>query len=426
MTAEQLLGMTAVTGPVSRARGTARPSARRPGDTGMRGRDAEWRVVGELLRRAKTGTGRMLLVDSERGMGKSMLLREAGREAAALGFSLATGAADRLGGRLPFFALRMAVGATGEHDDPPERSLVSAQIREFRERLIRRAGTAPVLVTLDDLQWASQETLLALRVLPRELARYPIAWMLARSAVPRDKDTECLFTALAGEGAFVVGLRPLDEGAVVTMLTDAFGAPPDDGLLELAVGAEGNPALLAELADGLREEKTVRVVGGRACLASARLPRRISRTARRWLEVCESAGRLLETAAVLGGEFRLGDVAEVMDAAPAALLRGVEEALDAGIIVAREDTFSFRHPLIARAAEESVPQPVRRVLHRQFGEILLGREGSETAAAGHLMDGAAPGDPASLADLDSGVGRILPRSPQTAADLAMRAPRSRI
>ena len=40
---------------------------------------------------------------------------------------------------------------------------------------------APVLVSLDDLQWASQATLLALRVLPGQLARHPVAWVLARS-----------------------------------------------------------------------------------------------------------------------------------------------------------------------------------------------------------------------------------------------------
>ena len=413
--------MTAVLSPESRAQGTARLPTQRPGETGMRGRDAEWQVVCELLRRTKTVTGRVLLVDGERGIGKSMLLREARHEASTQRFSLATGAAERLGSRLPFFALRMAVGFTGDNGDPLEPGPLPSQIGKLRGQLVRRAEIAPVLVTLDDLQWAGPDTLLALRVLPCELARYPIAWIFARSASSENKDAECLFTALAGEGAFRVALGPLNAGVVAAMLTDAFGAPPDDGLLDLAASTEGNPSLLAELMDGLREEKTVRVTGGRSCLASSRLPRRISHTARQWLDVSESGRRLLKTAAVLGGEFRLSDIADVMDTAPAALLPGIDEALDAGIIVAGEDTFSFRHRLIARAVKESVPQPVRRVLHRQLGEILLGREGSEAEAAGHLMNGAAPGDPASLIGLDNGVERILHRSPRMAAELAMRA-----
>jgi DNA-binding CsgD family transcriptional regulator/tetratricopeptide (TPR) repeat protein len=353
-------------------------------------------------------------------MGKSLLLREAAHEGARQGFSLAAGAGDRLGGQLPLFALRMAVGLAGD-ENASEPGAVSAQIGRIRERLAHRADTAPVLVTLDDLQWANEATLLALQVLPRELARYPIAWILARSATSRDDDTGLLFTALEREGAFRAGLRCLDTRVVTAMLADAFGAPPDDDLLGLAAGAGGNPSLLSHLIDGLREDQAVRVADGRACLTSARLPRRISCVVRQWFNVSEDTRRLLETTAVLGGEFQLSDVAEVMGTAPPTLRPGIEEALEAGIIVADDDTFSFRHPLLARAAAESVPQPVRRVLHREFGEILLSREGSAAEAARHLMSGAAPGDPASLTSLDIGVARILHRSPRTAADLALRA-----
>jgi DNA-binding CsgD family transcriptional regulator len=387
----------------------------------MRGRDAEWRVVGELLRRARTGAGRVLLVTGEPGMGRSMLLREAGHEGSRQGFSLATGTADRLGGQLPLFALRMAVGFTTDDDDPSSSDLLPARISRLRERLKRRAQTDPLLVTLDDLQWASRETLLALRALPRELARYPIAWIFTRSAASGGKDAERLFAALKDEGAFQIVLRPLDTAVVTAMLADAFGAPPDDGLLKLAADAGGNPSLLSDLIDGWREEKTVRVTDGRACLSSTRIPRRIARAARQWLDVSEPARRLLHTVAVLGGEFRPGDVAEVVGTPPAALLPSIAEALDAGIIVADDDKFSFRYRLLARAAAAAVPQPVRRVLHRQYGEILLRTEGTATEAAGHLLRGAAPGDPASLAGLDSGASRVLPRSPGTAAELAVRA-----
>lgn len=409
----------------SRAWGTGRPRTRPSGSAEMRGRDAERRLIGDLLRRARGGSGGVLLVDGERGMGKSLFLREAGHEAAAQGFSLATGAADQLGAQLPLFALRMAVGLTSDDDGRPEPESLAAQIGGLRERLVHRAEAAPVLVILDDLQWAGRETLLAVRVLSRELARYPVTWILARTVASQrasqSKDAEFLFTALTGEGAFRAVLRPLHTGVVRDMLAHAFGAPPDDELLELASGAGGNPSLLADLIEGLREEKMVRASHGCASLASVRLPDRISHTARHWLHVSEPTRRLLVTAAVMGGVFRLGDAAEVMTTTPTALLPHIEEALDAGIIVADEDSFSFRYRLLVRAAAESVPRPVRRVLHRQFGEILLSREESAAEAAGHLLNGAAPGDPASITGLDSGVVRILRWSPRTAADLAVRA-----
>lgn len=407
-----------------RAWGTARPLTR-PSGAEMRDREAEWRLIGDLLRRARGGSGGVLLVDGERGMGKSLLLREAGHEGAAQGFSLATGAADQLGAQLPLFELRMAVGLTSGDNDRPEPELLAAQIGGLRERLVHRAEATPVLVILDDLQWAGRETLLALRVLSRELARYPVAWILARTVTSRrasqSKDAEFLFTALGREGAFRAVLRPLHSGVVREMLIHAFGAPPDDGLLELASGADGNPALLADLIEGLREEKMVRAAHGCASLASERLPDRISHTARQWLHVSEPTRRLLVTAAVMGGVFQLGDAADIMATTPTALLPHIEEALDAGLIDADEDSFSFRHRLLVRAAAESIPRPVRRVLHRQFGEILLSREESAAEATGHLLNGAAPDDPASITGLDSGVVRVLRRSPRTAADLAVRA-----
>jgi AAA ATPase domain len=79
--------MTAVTsGSASQARGNARPLTPPSGGSGIRGRDAGWRGVGALLQRTRAGTGGVLLVDGERGMGKSLLLREARHAASAQGF----------------------------------------------------------------------------------------------------------------------------------------------------------------------------------------------------------------------------------------------------------------------------------------------------------------------------------------------------
>jgi DNA-binding CsgD family transcriptional regulator/tetratricopeptide (TPR) repeat protein len=417
--------MTTVIDEPSRMRGTVRSRARPAGSADMRGRDAEWRLVGELLRRAHSGTGGVMLADGERGIGKSLLLREAGREAFAQGFSLAAAAADPLGGQIPFFALRMAVGpsagVTGETGHRSGPDFVQLQIAELRERLVRRTTAAPVLVCLDDLQWASQETLLALRMLPRELARYPLAWILARTTVCQDKSAH-LFTSLEAEGAYRVTLQPLDAEVVMDMLAEAFGAPPDESLLALAAETAGNPLLLDDLIGGLREENAIRVTNGLASVVSERVPGRIGRAARPWLDdLSAPTRRLLGTAAVLGRTFRLSDIAEILDETAAALLPGIEEALGAGIITADEDTFSFRHGLVACAAAELIPCPARGPLHLQFGEILLGR-GEATAVAGaHLLKATRSGDPASLAGLDAGVKKIIRSSPQTAADLALHA-----
>ena len=407
---------------VGRMKSRERPAGRQV----LYGRAAEQKVVRDLLRRAQRGVGGVLLVDGEPGIGTSLLLRDATDEAAEHDFSLAAGAADQLGQAIPFFALRVALRGrfAGPATDDPDRDLPGAAawwITQMRAHLEQRAAAAPVLVCLDDLHWASPATLAALRTLPRDLKRHPVAWLLARSSTPQ-RGADHLFDVLEKDGAARLTLAPLDHDAVAAMLTDASGAPPEQALADLTRGAAGNPSLVAELIGGLRDDHAVHVRGGRAVLTSTRLPQRIHRLAQRRLDgLSKQAQHLLQTAAVLGPAFRLEDAAEMLGETPATLLPAVEEAMDAAIITAAEHAFTFRHPLLRRAVGETIPRPASKALHRQYGEMLLGRGDSAARAATHLLQAACPGDPVSLAGLDQAAAQTLRSAPQTAADLALRA-----
>ena len=408
------------------ARGRSSAPERSAGREVVRGREAERKMIRDLLRRAQGEAGGVVLVDGEPGIGKSFLLRDATDEAAELGFSLAAGAADQLGEAIPFFPLRAALREplAGLTADDPGLDLPDATawwITQMRAQLEQRAAAAPVLVCLDDLHWASPATLAVLRALPQDLKRHRVAWLLARSTAPQ-RAVGYLFGQLEKDGAARLALAPLDQEAVAAMLTDAFGAPPDHALADLARGAAGNPSLVTELIGGLRDDHAVQVSDGHARLASARLPQRIHRLAQQRLDgLSKQARQLLVTAAVLGPAFRLEDAAEMLGETPAILLPAVEEAMDAAIVTAAEHAFTFRHQLLRHAIGEMIPLPARKALHRQYGEILLTRGESAARAASHLLKAAHPGDHASLAGLDQAAAQTLRSAPQTAAGLARRA-----
>ncbi|SFO16203.1 regulatory protein, luxR family [Actinomadura madurae] len=390
------------------------------------GRAAEQEIVGNLLRRARRGAGGVVLVDGEQGSGKSLLLRDSIDEAAEQGFSLAAAAADQVGQAIELFALRAALHESfaelnADDDGHAPQHVTERSIASIRACLERRAATAPVLVCLDDLHWASSATLAALRTLPGDLDDRPIAWLLARSSAP-PRIADHLFGLLEKDGAVRVALGALGQDAVEAMLADAFGAVPDRALADLARGAAGNPALVAGLIGGLRDEEGVQIIGGRAALTSSRLPRRVYELAQRRLDdLGKDARQLLVTAAVLGPAFRLADAAEMLGRTPAALLPAIEETMDAAITTATEDAFTFRHELLCRALGEMTPQPARTALHLQYGRILLADGRSAEGAAGHLLQGARPADRAALAGLDEAAVQVRGSAPRVAADLTVRA-----
>ena len=393
----------------------------------MRGRDREQEIALGFVRDGASRHGGVLLIEGEPGIGKSGLLAAAADEAARRGFSLVAAAADELGRAVPFAPLLSALhGSSGPlpaeagHADPAQAGIWL--VDKFRVLLEQRAGDHPVLVSLDDLHWADRATLAALRVLPSQLAAYPLVWQLARSTAAPGSGAALLFDLLERDGADRVTLGPLSDDAVAGVAADVLHATPDAGLAELAAGAGGNPYLLVELLTGLREEDAIQVARGRATLLSARLPDRVQVAVRAWLGGLNRRVRpLLETAAVLGRSFRLEDVAEMLGEAPAALLPLLNEALQAGLLATGTDDFSFRHGLVWQAVTESVPLPARLALHRQFGGMLLARGGSAVAAGAHLLASARPGDTAAIDGLDQAAAEALGAAPATAADLAVRA-----
>src|SRR5437879_2560041 len=151
------------------------------------GRDAELAVVLERLEAAAEGSGQVVLVEGEAGIGKTRLVAEALREAQRQGVRVFAAAGDELEARRPFGPLVQALGlragapdsaladlltaAAPDRGGPELSFLVVDAIIDLVERL---SGEGPIALAIDDLHWADAGTLVVLRSLARGAAALPL------------------------------------------------------------------------------------------------------------------------------------------------------------------------------------------------------------------------------------------------------------
>ncbi|GAA4555255.1 LuxR family transcriptional regulator [Planotetraspora kaengkrachanensis] len=357
------------------------------------------------------------------------MLDVAADAAARWGFRVARGCADELTQLVPLAPLTSALGgsdypfATGGNVCLPgaadQRLLLLEHLRDPLETLVAHG---PVLLTLDDVQWADPMTLLALRSLTRDLASSPLIWMLARTSGGDAARLDRLFHLLEQDGARRIRLEALDGEAVAQVVTDVLGAVPEPDVLALATMANANPFLLVDLLEKLKSEGGFKIVDGRARVVSAQLlPRAQAVTRERLGELSERTRHLLQVAAILGRSFPVRDLAEMLGESTGDLLPMLEEATSAGIVESAGHDLVFRHDLLWEAVTGTLSAAVRRALHIEAGEMLLRRGGSAVPAAAHLIRGACRGDASALLGLDRAAREVLRSSPQTAADLSKRA-----
>jgi len=386
--------------------------------TPLRGRETELASLGELADSLRAGACGVVVVEGAAGIGKSRLLAEGRSRAAAGGLLVAAGGADELDQVTPWAPLLGAFGSS----EPPVlasgelgslRSLSDqrlAVIERMQAALERAAASRPVLIVLDDLQWADAATLLALGSLPLSLFSYPVGWLLALRPLPASPALDGVLDRLAGVGAIRLHLGPLPVADAVVLARDTGVTGSDADLGKRIAGADGNPFYILELLKA----------GRRTGLAEDDVPVAVRAVARHLRPLSGGARRLLQVASVLGREFSVAEMA-VLTAQPSSLLLGaVEEALRAEMLVEVPAGLAFRHDLLREAVYDSLPASARVALHRDAADALRRTGASAVRVAGQLALGALPGDEAAIAVMHQAVNELAPSSPGAAADLALR------
>ena len=287
----------------------------------------------------------------------------------------------------------------------------------------KRAQRAPLVVLLDDLQWADPTGVLLLRQLVVRLTACPVLWLLVACF---GESPTSLGRVLPGLGALVrateIELRPLSTRAVAQLVADVTGATPDSELLSWGVETGGYPGAVLELAGALCDEGAIEVAHGRSRLTGDVARSLEAIVARRLATLSAESRQLVEVAAVLGRSFRMADLASVLGTPAVRLITPVREATAAGLLASGGlEVLSFRREVVRDAVYRGLEDPIRLALHRQIGELLLDRGGAAARAAVHLIQGAQRGDRRVLDGLDRAVVETRRSCPESAADLARRA-----
>ena len=193
----------------------------------VRGRDAELAVLREHLDQLLSGAGTVALIEGGDGMGKSRLLREVATMARCLSIRVGMGEAS-LGDRVVQLSALMDALLDGSWPILGRAGLLDAQastdqrywLRELEGWLKRAAREMPVLVCLDNLQWADSATAAALRALPTRLAAVRVAWVLAYRPDQGSPEIRSATDHLKRNGAETIVLGPLDEARVAQLAAD--------------------------------------------------------------------------------------------------------------------------------------------------------------------------------------------------------------
>jgi diguanylate cyclase (GGDEF)-like protein/putative nucleotidyltransferase with HDIG domain len=361
------------------------------------GREDEWDQLVRLLEAAVKNGPRIVFVIGEAGVGKSTLVRRLSSEVRLAAGRLVTGRcseADAKPRYAPWAEAIQGLGGVREQDKLAIAQLVRALSESQNDTgsekyallgqivacFRRAAANHPLVLVLEDLQWAHSATWDVLEHLMAQLDldRILICATL-RSEDTRGEALERRNRLLRDERFNEIKLTRLSESELAQWATNVFGAQASTELVShLMKYSEGNPLLATQLLRSLLDEHIVRYEHGRWGLRLERehpLPAVLTGLMERRLDrLTPTARKVLNTAAVIGRVFDV-DVAMAAGAGTEdEILDALDECIAEAVLQPARDTtgtnFSFTHQLLLEAVHRAInPLRLSRI-HERVAEAM--------------------------------------------------------
>jgi class 3 adenylate cyclase len=430
------------------------------------GRQDELSELEDALLAANRGVGRFVLLAGEAGIGKTRLARELERRARKLGCEVLWGSCSEAELSLPYLPFLEAIGGRLDEQDTTalreqlgpmvtelaqvfpqlgegvstagDRDPAQAKLRLFESMVALLdlwAGSATLLVVLDDIHWADSSTRELLEYLARRLANKRVMLLATYRSDELDRLhplTRAVQTWRRGGLAETVSVDAIVSSQAAEMIAAILGA--DEVSPELASfvyeRSEGNPFVLEEmLREAVDRGDVFQSESGwaRRSLDTFELPETVREAVLLRLGRLEDEHiEVLRAAAVLGRSFDYGLLVDVAESDERSVLAALETAVEHQLLeeeTGATDRYTWRHALTQEAILGDTVLPKRLRAHSRAADALLASGGSAMVVARHLLAAERAGDAvdaclraadeaeraAGFAEASGLIERVLPR-----------------
>lgn len=380
-------------------------------------REAELAAMDDALAAGREGSGGLVFVEAQAGLGKSALLAAAAHRGAETGMEVLSARATQLerghsfGVVLQLFEARLARADPHERDDLLSGAAAAAKpLLEGRalgaaspdEQLFAMlhglywvtsnlAEGAPLVVVADDAHWTDESSLRFFLYLAQRLQDLPVVlFITARPAEP-GAFGDLLRQLRSHAATRMLRPAPLSSAGVATLVSWRMprAEPPFVAVCASVTG--GNPFLLSELLADL-ELREIEPTAEHAERVGLMAPDSVLRAALvRLGRLPRGASELAQAVAVLSDDATLHN---------AAVLAGLErraagpvvDALVAAELLKPGTPLAFVHPLLRSAIYDQIPAADRGELHARAARLLAEAGASAQTVAAHLLSTLPLGD----------------------------------
>ena len=383
-------------------------------------RSSELATIRRLLGQVRAGTGAIALIEGAPGIGKTSLVAAAVEFARQRSLAVARARGSELETEFAFGLARqlyepLVEAVTEEQRDevfsgaarlarplvelsatqtPGVRLEPEAALHGLYWLSVNLAAMSPLMLAIDDLQWADPSSLRFVAYLANRIETVPVLVVIGTRPADRGAHADVLDELAANPLTTTLRLRALSHDGTSQLVARILGEPHPSFAARCHEATKGNPLFLNELAATLAAaevEPVAAQVSRVGELAPSSVARSVACRLRRLQPMASTIARVL---AVLGDRTDLPTIATLAEATPPDAAIGINALEQADVL--EPGGLQFVHPVVRDAVYEQITSPERTRLHRRAAALLAERKADDHEVAAHLRYTAPSADPWSV------------------------------